>query len=331
MLSQIQEFINDSSSSEETFNFLAMECFKLQCSKIPLYDKWIKSQITQKIKHWSEIPPLPVDIFKHCEISIYSTDKIKYRFFTSGTSSDSKGVHPYQSLDLYECVIKKLFKIIKNKIIFRVLTPKHDIDMNRSLNFMFTKIVENFGLPESKFYYDNNHLNTQELKQDLEDDIKSNVPIFILGTTFSFLQFKERYPDKKFKLPIGSMVLDTGGTKGFVKDISKEDFSQLVVDYFNVSYENQYSEYGMTELTSHFYASKPNFHYQIPHWVRVQTYNMGGEEVLSFFDLANYDFICKILTSDIGIIHENNQSFELKSRASKANLRGCSLDYEKMN
>lgn len=322
---EIQNFINDEKNSD--FNSLALKCFNYQCSTIPLYKKWVENQIQlENITSWEQIPALPVEVFKDIEISTYPKEEIAYRFFTSGTSAEKKGVHPYKDLDIYKLIIElqsiKDFVFEKDQTYsLRILTPHHEEKKDRSLNFMFTHLYEKFGNEGSRFYYKNGQFLSSELLNDLTQDCKDHRKVILLGTSLSFLEFIDQLKKTHSTLPLpkGSIILDTGGTKGKFKELPQN----LYTDFFQIDLDHQYNEYGMTELTSYFYAKKSQPNFTLPHWVKFQIIHGN----LCFFDLGNYDFISKIMTSDTALIHAEN-TFELLGRSPMASLRGCSLDYE---
>ncbi|MDX1502770.1 MAG: acyl-protein synthetase, partial [Thermoanaerobaculia bacterium] len=98
-------------------------------------------------------------------------------------------------------------------------------------------------------------------------------------------------------------------------------------------------EYGMTELTSHFYTrvlsgGDPDL-FVPPPWTRVRTLDpetlapvTGRPGLLAVFDLANVGSAVHLLTEDLAV--DEVEAFRLAGRAAGADLRGCSLTVEEL-
>jgi acyl-CoA synthetase (AMP-forming)/AMP-acid ligase II len=202
------------------------------------------------------------------------------------------------------------------------------------------------------------------LQAALDKASQGNVPVFILGTALALLECMEKFQQqyRTFKLPAGSRILDTGGYKGRHVEITRQEFQQRLSETFGVPQEFLLNEYGMTELSSQFYASsfahgslldermkdalfaprlspfalrsQPSalrpLHY-MPPWVRVAAVDPetlailpeGEVGLLRIFDLANVDSVMAIQTEDLGRAWQ--ERIELLGRATGAELRGCSL------
>ena len=116
--------------------------------------------------------------------------------------------------------------------------------------------------------------------------------------------------------------METGGFKGRARSISKSALYRQCREFLGIHENDCVSEYGMTELSSQFYAVGSKALFRGPAWTR--TIECGG--LLRHFDLANRGSVMAVQTEDRGRIRPGG--FELLGRARKAELRGCSLSYE---
>lgn len=327
----------------EDFNELALAVFSYQYQHCEPYQEYCRQlhKSPNQINEWEDIPAVSTDVFKEFDLCTLPLTTAKYVFQTSGTTQDSKGKHYYHDMTLYDTAIKHSFMAglglsNQDQSLFRVLTPSFVDVPTSSLFYMFQKVIEWYGFPQSQFYFQRNELNYAAILQDLLEDVSESRPVILLGTAFSFVNLCDYLETKSvtLQLPAGSRLLETGGLKGRTRTISRNELYQMFTQYFGLEPAYCYSEYGMTELSSQCY-SKPNSHvFQSPRWMPTRIIDPhSGEEVaigskglVQFFDLANYTAISSIVTSDLAVRHEIG--FELIGRAEKAVLRGCSTLFE---
>ncbi len=326
------------------FNALALEAFAYQythCEPYKHYCDQLK-KTPENIQTWQEVPAVSTEVFREFTLSTLSPSTARYIFQTSGTSQESKGKHYYHDMTLYDAVIQSSFMrgiglSKQEKHVFRVLTPSFSEVPTSSLFYMFQQVLAWYGEPESQYYFENNELNCPQLVQDLQEDVRKNRPVVLLGTAFSWVSFFDYCQEHQIilRLPEGSCLLETGGLKGRTRAVSREELYQLFYTQLGLSLEHCFSEYGMTELSSQCYSLPNTHHFISPPWMRVRIINpennaevaVGEKGLVQFFDLANLTAVSAILTSDMAIKHA--EGFELTGRAPKAILRGCSTAFEK--
>ena len=70
-------------SSEISFNNLALKVFELQKHNVPIYKAYIKSLPThfQAPDHYSKIPFLPIEFFKHIRSFLWKAGSVLYPGF----------------------------------------------------------------------------------------------------------------------------------------------------------------------------------------------------------------------------------------------------------
>ena len=108
-------------------------------------------------------------------------------------------------------------------------------------------------------------------------------------------------------------------------------------DVFELPKDAIFGEYGMTELSSQFYARQTvdrSFVYREPPWAKVYAVDPisftpvpdGEIGIAKIVDLFNIDSAVAILTNDR--VRRVGEGFELLGRSPAAPLRGCSLAIE---
>jgi len=174
----------------------------------------------------------------------------------------------------------------------------------------------------------------------------------ILGTAFSFVHLLDYLAERnlRFDLPAGSRVMETGGYKNRSRSLPKAELHQLITERLGIPSSRIICEYGMSELSSQAYdrvtgdgwrvtdkdsaprhSSLDTRHFLFPPWARVQIISPetdrevadGETGLIRVFDLANVFSVMAIQTEDLGVRH--GDGFELISRATLAESRGCSL------
>jgi hypothetical protein len=206
-----------------------------------------------------------------------------------------------------------------------------------SLVHMFTTVRRHFGTPDSAF--------TGRLQPDgswgvdieptlaaVREAVGENVPIGLLGTAFSFVHVLDsmQAAGKRFLLPKGSLVLETGGYKGRSREVPKAQLRELLWKFLGAPRSAVLSEYGMSELSSQAYEDAAGvFHF--PPWARARVISPetgaetgeGETGLLRVFDLANIGSVLAVQTEDLAA--RRGGGFELLGRAAPAEPRGCSL------
>ncbi len=345
--SETIELIKKNSISDAQFNAHALKIFRAQYDGIPEYKKLCDSrdQAPNRISSYTEIPSVPTDVFKH--VSLFWGDQKKRTFKTSGTTQGHRGQHHFGSLEIYKASIDSPFKkyVLKNQHLpFLVLAPPADLLPDSSLSYMISEMADKYSKSVS---YCVGVCETGNLEMQFEKFSHAlssiNEPTVILGTAFALIGFFDAYPDKKWVLPAGSVIMETGGLKGRTREVSRADFYEMIGNQLGIPKTHIVSEYSMTELSSQSYTNSVAEHlpwqesvYKTPAWARVDLVDPKTMKVdntltrglIRWFDLANVFSVSAILTSDIGSL--KNEGFLLHGRASDAEIRGCSLTIEEI-
>ena len=253
--------------------------------------------------------------------------QIKTTFLTSGTTTDQKGAHHFQTTATYETAIIERWKhcgLPSFNPTF-ILTPTAAEAPQSSLSHMMETLRKEL-VPDAKFIFSNNHIDLDALQLA----VAAGKPITLLGTALAFLSLFEQL-DSPLPLPSGSWAMETGGYKGSSKSLTKDQLYTLFNEKLNLSEDCIWNEYSMTELSSQFYTNGIGKPHQAPPWTRIlvidpetnQPVQPGEMGYLVIYDLANLDSCLAIRTQDLAIYHDS-QSFTLIGRDPSALPRGCS-------
>jgi hypothetical protein len=331
-------------AGEEEFNRLALALFAFQCGAVPVYRALCESRkaAPDTIRHWSEIPPLPTSAFKEYEVSSIPDGERTRVFHSSGTTGQipSRHFHSGESLSIYEASLLPWFvrhffatQPPPMKLVF--LTP--ETAPHSSLVHMFTTVRRHFGTPHSAFAgraaYDGSwSLDLEQTLAAVREAVGENEPLGLLGTAFSFVGLLDYMQSvgKRFALPKGSRIMETGGYKGRTRTLPKAQLRLMLAKFLGTAPVDVVGEYGMSELSSQAYDNAAGvFHF--PPWARAcvispETGAESGEGetgLLRVFDLANIGSIMAVQTEDLAV--RRGGGFELLGRAAAAEPRGCSL------
>ncbi len=312
--------------SELEFNNLALSVFKYQYESNKTYKLFVQSlnANVETVKHYTEIPFLPIELFKARDV-ICNGKKDDFIVFTSSsTSSQTPSKHIVSDIRVYEQSFMKGFELVYGKpsdLVILALLPNYLERQGSSLVYMFDKLIKASNKPESGFFLEDDSLigKLQTLKE-------SNTRTLLIGVTYALLDLAE----KGITLNDNFIVMETGGMKGRREELLKEELHKILKSKFEVS--SIHSEYGMTELLSQAY-SKGEGVFDCPPWMKVLIRDIddplsyvkenrtGGINVI---DLANINSCSFIATQDLGRLKSNGQ-FELMGRFDNSDVRGCNL------
>jgi Acyl-protein synthetase, LuxE len=248
------------------FERQALELFRLQFEANGAYRLICESRgvTPEKVSHWSEIPAVPTAAFKEFELSCLASEQRTRVFHSSGTTGQkpSRHYHGAESLMLYEEALMAAFRenvVKKGPIPIVALTPTGTEAPHSSLVHMFETVRRQLGTEESVFA--GRVTRAGEWTVDfgvaetaLSRACESNRPVCVLGTAFSFVHMLDylREHSRQFKLPPGSVVMETGGYKGRSRAIPRAELHELMCRYLGTS--QIVCEYGMSELSSQAYG-----------------------------------------------------------------------------
>jgi hypothetical protein len=346
IINELLEFMACPDVAEQNFNQLALKVFAYQFEHNPLYRRFAvqRAKTTRTVKSWRDIPAVPINAFKELPLSCRPPEEAARVFMTSGTTKGGvRGKIYHSTLSVYDrsmiANFKHRFMRDRERVRMGILFPTEDTMPNSSLAHYLALALQNFGAEGSAYFITETGLDTERLLSELTRAEQTGEPYALLGASYSFVHLMDDLQrlDRRFTLPEGSCILDTGGFKGQSRELAPDEFYNQLSDSFGVPRRNCINMYGMTELSTQFYDWGNEICPSVksgPHWIRSRVINpLSGEEVapgsvgvLVHHDLAHFNSVSAILTEDAGIEVENG--FLLLGRADGADAKGCSMAVE---
>ncbi|MBP3483367.1 MAG: acyltransferase [Alistipes sp.] len=303
------------------FERTALELFRFQAERCAPYREYIGllGIDAQDIDRLDKIPFLPIELFKTHEI--YCGDKAPETVFTSSsTTGMTPSRHPMARLSAYEKTFTAAFERFygdPSQYGIYALLPSYLQRKGSSLVYMADRLIARGN--SGGFYLDD----YEKLLGDMAADPK---PKILLGVSYALWDLAEKYSPKLHD----TIVMETGGMKGYREEIPKKEFHKILCDGFGV--ERIHSEYGMAELTSQAY-SDGNGIFRAPEWLHILTRDIndpfdilptGSRGGINIIDLANLHSCAFIQTQDAGQTFADG-SFRIDGRIDRSEIRGCNL------
>lgn len=308
-------------ADDASFEAAALAVFRRQAAACAPYREYIDRIGIRpaEVDALQKIPFLPIRLFK--THTVYCADTPPEAVFTSSaTTGMTSARHPMRSLALYEEAFRRSFTTFYGdpaRWSLYALLPNYLRRKGSSLVYMADRLVTACG--SGGFYLDD----YEQLLRDMAADPK---PKILLGVSYALWDLAERYAPRLHD----TVVMETGGMKGYREEVPKEEFHRILCDAFGV--EAIHSEYGMAELTSQAYSAGGN-RFRCPAWMRVkvrdindpfETLPPGARGGLNVIDLANF-WSCAFLQTDDAGRMEADGSFFVEGRIERADIRGCNL------
>lgn len=306
---------------DDAFERAALELFRFQAAACPPYRDYLAllGVRPEAVGRWYEVPFLPIELFKSHDI--YCGDGAPEAVFTSSaTTGMTPSRHPMRSLALYEQAFRGAFRTFYGDPAhwsLYALLPNYLRRKGSSLVYMADRLIADCG--SGGFYLDD----YDALLRDMSADPK---PKILLGVSYALWDLAERCAPKLRD----TVVMETGGMKGYREELSKEAFHRILCEAFGVG--AIHSEYGMAELTSQAYSEGGN-RFRCPGWMKVLTRDVndpfallpaGARGGLNIVDLANRWSCSFIQTQDVGRVDADG-AFWVEGRVDRAEIRGCNL------
>lgn len=343
LVADLLAFIAQDACTDDQFDQLALRQFAYQYESNAPFRSFCQRRgaTLRNVRTWSEIPAVPIDAFKAMELRSEPASATERVFMTSGTTGRAaRGRHFHPQLDVYDLSMKRYFaqRFMQGaeRLPMAILFPDEQAMPNSSLAHYLALAKSEFGTADSRYFLGSEGLDMPGLCTALEESQRSGQPYALLGASFSLVHVMDalRAQRRRFQLPEGSRILDTGGYKGQSRELPLEEFYADLSDLLGVPRTHCINMYGMTELSTQFYddgnAVLPSVK-SGPHWIRSRLVEpvtgrsvaAGERGILVHCDLANYNSVSTILTEDVGLWADGG--FLLLGRAEGAAAKGCSL------
>jgi Acyl-protein synthetase, LuxE len=347
MLSEVREFI--AAPDPARFGEIALGVFRFQYQRNEPYRRFCdrRGRTPQNVADWIGIPAAPVAAFKHADLVVDGLPPGKV-FLTSGTTqgSEVRGRHRVPDPEIYRAAALDHFArcVLPDGLRprFLVIAPSLAEQPQSSLCQMIEWLAADFAEEGPEFFVKGGEVQTTVLRERLRELEPSRRPALLIGVTDAFVRFIDgcRVDGVRFRLPYGSRIVDTGGTKGRSRSMSRNGLLHAFWEYFGVPGYAVANEYGMTEMCSQFYDDSILNHFVgrkrdrakiAPAWVRTRLVSpqtlepvaAGRRGLLRHFDLANVGSVMALQTEDVGVAV--GDGFEVIGRAAGAEARGCAL------
>jgi len=343
IVTRVLDFIHMGDASDDAFNDLALLLFDYQFQNNKPLAKFARARgkTPRSVKHWSDIPAVPINAFKSLDLTCCSPEDATAVFMTSGTTrKGQRGKSHHAALDVYDASMRRNFsnRFMRGdgELTMGILFPSPEVMPNSSLAHYLELAMRDFGSADSGNLMRSDGIDMPRLVAALEQAEATGTPYALMGASFSLVHAMDglNTQNRRFQLPPGSRILDTGGFKGQSRELEPDAFYDALTHVFGVSRDDCIGMYGMTELSTQFYDNG-NAHCPAPksgpHWIRSRVVNpltampvpKGEIGVLLHTDLAHYNIVTSILTEDAAI--ETDEGFLLLGRVEGAEAVGCSL------
>lgn len=304
--------------------------YKDSPSPQPLYIQDLKSV-------YGESQLLPIESLKHdaafwLDFVASHNGYVARTFRSSGTTNRDRSVSPFSERGL------ELYRQASVHVFWTVL--RHFFDLPKSIGGI-SFIPPPDAWPESSLAQMLAWIGeTGRLSYQNADEFFTppREPVWLFATAFHLVQYADS--GKRCPLPPGSVVIETGGTKGRSRSLSRQELYELIEEVFSVRQNRIISEYGMCEMATPAYDfveepdSDPKHltqrRYRFPSWVNVHVADPGGQirregfGTLIVNDPMRTDLPWPLRTEDM-VTLEGSGRFSLHGRVPSTALKGCSL------
>ena len=349
IVEQLLAFIADdgaaSGADEEAFNRMALAIFAHQFEHNLPYRRFAtqRGRTVRTVRSWRDVPAVPISAFKELTLTCRPPEDCERVFMTSGTTRGVRGKshHPTMAVWDRSMILNFRHRFMQNRERMRmgILFPTEEVMPNSSLARYLALALRTFGAEGSRYFIGDAGLDVDAATAELARAEETGEPYALLGASYSFVHLMDALRDqgRRFALPAGSRILDTGGFKGQSREMEADAFYDQLSGTFGVPRTACINMYGMTELSTQFYDCGNEACPSVksgPHWIRSRVVNpLTGAEVprgtvgvLVHHDLAHFNCASAILTEDAGI--EVEDGFRLLGRADDADAKGCSMAVE---
>lgn len=335
-------------AGEESFETLALRVFAWQYERVAPYRRFCdaRGRTPATVDDWRQTPMVPIVSFR---TQAFHGAPSRHVFRSSGTTAGDaeRSAHHHPFPELYRRFIDRSFATAcfpagaPRRRPLLALVPSGEQVPDSSLGFMVDHLLDRHGDAGSVRAFGPEGVDAGVADAFCERAMAEGKPVTVLATAFALLHWLEFPGTGTWRLPPGSTLFETGGFKGRAREIGRDELVALVAARLGIAADHQVREYGMTELTGHFYTDvlqggDPDL-FRIPPSMRVRVLDPetleetqeGQSGLLAIFDLANIGSAAHLLTQDLGV-KEGPSHFRLAGRATGAALRGCSLTAEEL-
>jgi hypothetical protein len=349
--------------ADADFDALALRVFAFQFEANPPYAAYCRRRgaTPATVTCAAAVPAVPTAAFQLLDLVCGEPATAEAVFRTSGTTRgpERRGRHFIPDLSLYEASLLPAFAAFvlpagAAPTLLALVPPAAELP-DSSLAYMIDHVVRSCGGPASRHLAGTGAGAAPGSDDDAAIDVAAfhaaagaaeagGDPVVLLGTALAFFHLLERLArdGRRYRLPDGSRIMDTGGFKGHRRAVSEAELRAAYEAVLGISQERVVNEYGMTELCSQLYDAGPRDGWREddparprrkagPPWIRTSVVDPetlaplppGQTGILRHHDLANLGSVAAVQTEDLGYAVPGG--IVLLGRAPGAAPRGCSI------
>lgn len=269
---------------------------------------------------------LPVEWLKSESSSWFKGKEITKTFLSSGTETTRSKSHFSKD----------------GLIAYKVSALQGLLDFMEQKCLNFQKIVsfvpETLTWPDSSLaqmiawfgeFFPLRYVDAQKIEQVASAFQEDTGPTLYIGTAFHWINLID--DGLKVAFPKSGYLLETGGTKGKSRSLTRAEFYRLLRTSLDVNSNQILSEYGMSELSSQAWSrGDETAPYRFSSWVELavvqgKEHSTLGEGSLLIRDPSRIDYPFSFRVQDVASLNLNQRDFHLLGRVPSAALKGCSL------
>lgn len=182
---KLSKLIRSGLNSDEAFEQAALSIFSYQFENNHPYRQFCiaKKRTPFTVRHWSEIPAVPITAFKETLLSTISINQAQAVFMTSGTTKpEQRGKNLHLDLEIYDLSMKWGFRYAmlpdRERMCMAVLFPDEQTLPNSSLAHYLTLARREFGQPGSICAFDGEVFQPERLISFLRNAEDTQTPVF---------------------------------------------------------------------------------------------------------------------------------------------------------
>lgn len=342
VIDKATEILKSRDVKAEVVDEMILEVAKFQSQNNKSYGFFLETvgEDPESWEKWSDVRPMPVRLYKEFEVSSFDGGAEKV-WHSSGTTSDKVSKTYLKSTEQYDEAIRLGASWLEENTSYDKsmkhcsLIPSAEQWENSSLAYMFSRISSPKREYDCSFISD---VTNDSFSLDIDTIRRSKgSTMFLYGTSYAFVTLFDVLKEQGIEelLDENSVICDTGGYKNKSRTLTRREFVDEATSLLGIPEQNCVTEYGMSELSSQFWATGTQPYTPIS-TIRTRVINpRTGEDdedgVLAVYDLANVWSCAGIMTEDVVVKVDNSPTSPLYvlGRAEGAVAKGCSLVAER--